>query len=226
MKILHLVSTMNPAAGGPAEAIRVSAVEMNNRGKVQADVASLDAAHAVTPAGLHRNYYPLGPKIGAYGHSKIFREWLDSEIENYDAVICHGLWEYIGFAGSRAALRSKTPYFVFPHGMLGTWFKSEYPIKHIKKKIYWRAIEHRNLHRANAVLFTCEEERMAARNFSKRYAVKEIVVGLGCEAPNINTRIDRIACAKIHIESVLAISRQNPSRQGNKGTHYSIYLHC
>ena len=63
-------------------------------------------------------------------------------------------------------------YFVFTHGMLDPWFKRTYPLKHLKKWLYWPWAEYRVLRDAQAVLFTCEEERILARQSFWLYKCK------------------------------------------------------
>ena len=75
--------------------------------------------------------------------------------------------------------RLGVPYFVFCHGMLDPWFKRTYPLKHLKKWLYWPWGEYRVLRDASAVLFTAEEEaRLAAQSFWL-YQAKPAVVGYG-----------------------------------------------
>jgi glycosyltransferase involved in cell wall biosynthesis len=76
-----------------------------------------------------------------------------------------------------------TPYFVFPHGMLDPWFKQTYPLKHLKKWLYWPWAEYRVLRDAAGVLFTCEEERLLARQSFGLYRAKERVVAYGTGQP-------------------------------------------
>jgi glycosyltransferase involved in cell wall biosynthesis len=110
--------------------------------------------------------------------------WLRANASRYDAVIVHGLWQYHGLATWRALVGTGTPYYVFPHGMLDPWFKQQFPLKHLKKTLYWPWAEYRVLRDAEAVLFTCEEERQLARQTFSRYRVKEAVVGCGISGPD------------------------------------------
>jgi glycosyltransferase involved in cell wall biosynthesis len=73
-----------------------------------------------------------------------------------------------------------------PHGMLDPWFKTAYPLKHLKKSVYWRLVEHAVLRDARAVIFTCEEERLLARGTFSPYRVREKVAVLGTTAPEGN----------------------------------------
>ena len=56
--------------------------------------------------------------------------------------------------------------------MLDPWFKLQYPLKHIKKVLYWQLIERRVLRDAKAVFFTSEEEEI---NASKSFRLDECV---------------------------------------------------
>jgi glycosyltransferase involved in cell wall biosynthesis len=97
-------------------------------------------------------------------------------------VIINGLWQYNGW-GTIQALPSGRPYFVFPHGMLDPWFKRTYPLKHLKKWLYWPWADYRVLRGARAVLFTSEEERRQARESFWLYRCNEQVVNYGTAGP-------------------------------------------
>ncbi|HEX4139233.1 MAG TPA: glycosyltransferase, partial [Candidatus Methylacidiphilales bacterium] len=78
------------------------------------------------------------------------------------------------------------PYFVFPHGMLNSWFKRRSWGKHLGKSAYWWLAEEPVLRDAAAVLFATEEERDLARKSFRPYRCVERVVSLGTEAPPPN----------------------------------------
>jgi len=67
--------------------------------------------------------------------------------------------------------------------MLDPTFARLYPLKHIKKQLYWWWREGRALREAAAVCFTSEEERESARGTFRPYAVKERVVAYGTAKP-------------------------------------------
>jgi glycosyltransferase involved in cell wall biosynthesis len=109
--------------------------------------------------------------------------WLRAQASRFDAVIVNGLWQYHGIAAHRALRHTGTPYFVFTHGMLDPWFRRTYPLKHLKKWCYWPWAEYRVLRDASAVLFTCEEERLLARESFWLYRAREAVVAYGTPGP-------------------------------------------
>jgi glycosyltransferase involved in cell wall biosynthesis len=183
MKHLHLISSLNPAGGGPVEVLKQFALSCANAGYTL-EVVCLDKPSAVWLADFPAKVYPLGQRsIAKYGYSSLLYDWLRQNASKYDAVVVHGLWQYHGLAAWRALSGTKTPYFVFTHGMLDPWFKRQYPLKHLKKQFYWWLAEYRVLRDAQAVLFTCEEERRLASQSFMPYQAREIVVNFGTAAP-------------------------------------------
>jgi glycosyltransferase involved in cell wall biosynthesis len=101
----------------------------------------------------------------------------------FDGAIVNGVWQYHTVA-ARHVLAGRLPYVVFAHGMLDPYFKTRYPLKHLKKLVYWILEEHRNLNRAQAVCFTSEEEkRVAAEGFPFRN-FRRVVVPYGTMGPS------------------------------------------
>jgi glycosyltransferase involved in cell wall biosynthesis len=182
MRILHIISSVNPAGGGPIEGIKQLASISTFAGH-EVEVASLDAPDAPHLKGFPLPVYPLGPGRLTYGFSARYVPWLRENARNYDVVVVNGLWQYHSFGAWRALRNSGTPYFVFTHGMLDPWFARTYPLKHLKKWMYWPWGEYPVLRDARAVLFTCEEERVLARQSFWLYRCNEVVVNLGTASP-------------------------------------------
>jgi glycosyltransferase involved in cell wall biosynthesis len=112
--------------------------------------------------------------------------WLREHARGFDAIVVNGIWQYTSFGTWRALRKEPVPHFVFTHGMLDPWFKLHYPLKHLKKWLYWPWGEYRVLRDARAVMFTCEEERRLARDSFFLYKVNECVVNYGTARPEGN----------------------------------------
>jgi len=192
MRLLHTIRSVDPAGGGPIEAIRLLGSAHRAQGHT-VEIASLDRPEDSWVRTSELPVHALGPGRGTYGYSSAFAPWLRACAGRYDAVIVNGLWQYHGFGAWRGLHRGRTPYFVFPHGMLDPWFKRAYPLKHLKKALYWPWAEFRVLRDARAVCFTCEEERRLARQSFRRYRCVEQVVSLGVRAPGGDPRRQREA---------------------------------
>lgn len=54
-----------------------------------------------------------------------------------------------------------------------------YPLKHVKKMIYWMLFEKRVVNKARSVVFTCEEEKLLARESFPFYTPNESVTAYG-----------------------------------------------
>jgi glycosyltransferase involved in cell wall biosynthesis len=185
MKILRSIHTVNPALGGPIESVKQSSAILSRRGHA-VEIISLDAPDDPWVRDSPVPVHALGSGHGGYGFTPRFSNWIRERRTDYDAVIVHGLWRYNSFGVWRALAGTDTPYFVFPHGMLDPWFKRTYPLKHIKKLLYWPWAEYRVLRDAAAVLFTSEEERRLARESFSLYHCKEVLVNYGTAAPEVD----------------------------------------
>jgi glycosyltransferase involved in cell wall biosynthesis len=193
MRHLHVISSLNPVGGGPAEGVRRLTEASLAQGH-EVEIATLDPPDAQPIAGSPYEVHQLGPaRLGNYAYAAQLLPWLRRHAAGYEAVVVHGLWQYHGLAVRQALHGTDTPYFVFPHGMLDPWFRRAHPLKHVKKLLYWPWAEHRVLRDARAVLFTCEEERLLARQSFPLYRVNEVVSPFGSAQPTGDPRQQRAA---------------------------------
>ncbi len=80
---------------------------------------------------------------------------------------------------------------VFAHGMLDPYFRRAFPLKHLKKWIYWLAAEYWILRAADRVLFTTEREAELAReSFSPSRWLAQ-VVPYGASLPDGDPKVYR-----------------------------------
>jgi len=182
MRILRSIRSVNPAGGGPIEGIKQVA-RVHQAAGHETEIVSLDSPDDAWVKECPVKVHAMGPVRSNFGYSAKFVPWLAEHRRKFDAVIVSGLWQYSGFGVWRALRGTETPYFVFPHGMLDPWFKKQYPLKHLKKWLYWPWADYRVLRDARAVLFTSEEERRAARDSFWLYRCNEVVVNYGIAAP-------------------------------------------
>lgn len=182
MKILQVIHSVNPQGGGPIEGIKQLVPALASIG-IATEVMSLDAPGAPGTADFPVALFTTGPSSSGYGYNPQALPWLKENHGRYDAVVANGLWQYGSFAIWRALRNTTTPYYVYPHGMLDPWFKRHYPLKHLKKWLYWPWAEYRVLRDARAVLFTSEEERLEARKSFWLYQCRESITGYGIAAP-------------------------------------------
>jgi glycosyltransferase involved in cell wall biosynthesis len=177
MRILHIVGSINPAAGGPTEAIRMI-IHYRPPG-FEAEVVTLDNPDAPFLKDFPFAVHALGKARKAWYSPKLI-PWLKANRHRFDGVLVHGLWEFTGLA-SLIALPGHTPYMVFTHGMLDPYFKRAHPLKHLKKWLYWVPVQYWVLRAADRVLFTTELERDLARQSFWLWQWDPMVVSYGAD---------------------------------------------
>ncbi len=186
MRILHIIGTLNPEAGGPTESVRV----LLSYGPIgyTGEVVTLDDPSANYLADVGFPVHALGPTNTKYGFNSKLLPWLRANRNRFDGVVVNGLWQYCGYAAWRA-LRGNTPYVVFTHGMLDPYFRYAFPLKHIKKWMYWIPFEYHVLRDAYRVLFTSKaEKRLAEQSFSL-HKWNAHVVPYGASGPKGNPEV-------------------------------------
>ncbi|HTV09728.1 MAG TPA: glycosyltransferase [Candidatus Aquilonibacter sp.] len=183
MRILHIVGTVSPAAGGPTEVIKML-VRYAPPGYTS-ELATLDDPSAAFLRDLPFPVHASGSSRKRWFRPALLR-WLRKNRGRFDGVIVHGLWEFTGFAAALTV--AKNPgYVVFTHGMLDPYFKRAFPAKHAKKWFYWIPAEYWVLRRARRVLFTTAAERDLAAQSFWLHRWTPMVVPIGSEPPPADT---------------------------------------
>jgi len=183
LKFLHVIWTLDPSHGGPVEGLINLAYALQEIGNI-VEIATLDGDkdYFSTTQGLI--IHPLGPSLGKYRFTFRLIPWLRKNVNRFDVVIIHGIWQYHSFAVWITHKLMKFPYFIFVHGALDPWFKYTYPLKHIKKWFYWPWATYNVLRSAKGVLYTTEEEKRLASHSFCLYKANEVIVNYGISRPN------------------------------------------
>lgn len=190
MKWLHVIGTLDPSYGGPVEGVINLACAQQGLGH-HVEIATLDSVDYYFSDNQGLIIHPLGPSFGKYRFNFHLIPWLRKNVNRFDIVIIHGIWQYHSFAVWLTHKLIKFPYFIFVHGALDPWFKYTYPIKHIKKWLYWPWAEYNVLRSAKAVLYTSEEEKRLASQSFCLYKANEVVVTFGISSPSGNPDIQK-----------------------------------
>lgn len=180
MRILHVIDTLSPAAGGPPEAIRqlVKAYDQELAGS-RIEVVCLDSPDQPFLSGIPCPVHALGQSsLGRFALSPRLWKWLHTHARRFDVIFMNGIWSFPGIAIRFAARRAGVPYCVFVHGALDPWFNRAYPLKRIKKSIYW-PVQYRVLRDAAAVFFTTAIERDLAQTSFRPSKWNSVVIPYG-----------------------------------------------
>jgi glycosyltransferase involved in cell wall biosynthesis len=213
--ILHLIRTMDPAQGGPVEYLKQLAAVHTGMG-VHVGIVTLDRSGSGN--GLAASLFECGPSKGVYGYDPHLEAKLTKIVRSFDTIVVHGLWQFHGLCASRVAGKVGVPYYVFPHGMLDPWFRRSYPIKHLKKELYWMVAERRVLEQSRAVLFTSQKEaRLADTTFWPFANYRRRIISLGVPNAPSDTETVREAFLRkfAHLRGrrfVLFLGRLHPKK--------------
>lgn len=188
MKLLHVISSLDPKGGGVSQALRTSIKGLAGLG-VNNEVVCINEPDADYLANEAFPIYAMGPGITSWQYNAKALTWLKQNIRNYDAIVVHGLWQFQTYAvynAWKSSEQKKPRLFVMPHGMLDPYFQRAKGrrLKAWRNFAFWKLIEHKIINHADAVFFTCKQEQVLARESFSPYVPKtEVVVGLGVDGP-------------------------------------------
>ena len=179
MRILRIISTLNPDHGGPGIAIIDNSIELIKKG-IQVHIATNDPKKKIDVKNKNLKIFNLGPSFGNYAFNLKLFFWLLKNKKNYDRFIIHGLWEFNTLV-ARILLRKN--YYVFTHGQLDPFFQEQY-FKKVKKQIYWFLFERKNLLNSKSIFLTSNAEKQLLNNtYVNTKGIKKKVVPYGINKP-------------------------------------------
>lgn len=163
--ILHVIPYMHASAGGPPVVVENFIAEAGRLGHRSEIVSTLAFCNGDEDSLRKRlgqlapTTFLTGPEtIPVIGRGGAAR--LDALVRRADIVHVHTLWSPLNASARLACRRHGRPYVLMPHGMLDPYSLS---VKALRKAVYLRFFESRNLARARRVIYTtAEEQRLAA----------------------------------------------------------------
>ena len=183
MRVLHVISSLAPALGGPSKAciemaravaarghtVEVYTTDFGLEGRVQADGAPVADGAAIVryfPVQWPREFKPSWPLYEA----------LARDLPRADVVHLHSLYLFHDWAAGRICRRANIPYIVRPHGTLDPYIWRRHRAR--KQAMEW-AFQNRVLRHAAALHYTTEEEMRLAAPYAQ--GAPGVVVPLGVE---------------------------------------------
>lgn len=186
MRVVHVISALDPLKGGPITALLGLAEAQKRQGLDVAIAATWvageldDAAKRLRALGIEVKL--AGPATGPLRrHHDIFPA-LEELLGKCDVVHIHALYEEIQHQAARMARDRSLPYIFTPHGMLDPWSLAQ---SRLKKRLYmlWRL--RKDLDHAAALHFTSAAESDGAS--ALRLRPPRIVVPLGVDLSEFET---------------------------------------
>jgi glycosyltransferase involved in cell wall biosynthesis len=182
MNVLHVIGSLSPVEGGPPEVTRQLARAYADGGDTM-EVVCQDPLGSAFLSDMPCRVHALGQRwLGRYGLSPRLWMWLRRNISRFDAVVMQGIWTFPGVAVRLISRQAGKPYGVFPHGALDPWFNQKYPLKHLKKRIYW-PIQYAVLRDARAVFFTSKLEPELAKTSFRPHEWNAVIFPNGIYEP-------------------------------------------
>lgn len=182
IKLLRIISTLDPRYGGPSRSIVDSSVSLVMKG-IKVDIVTNDPPGSKFYRGNKINVINIGSKFFSKSFNPFLFFWVLKNKKKYSDYIIHGIWEFNTII---AKILLKKKYYVFIHGQLDPYFKNE-KFNNIKKNFYWFLIEKRNLLDAKSILLTSENEKKLLNNtYVNTKGIKRKVVNYGIQEPQLN----------------------------------------
>jgi len=189
MKILHVLSSLDPQDGGVSQAVKTIVSKYSWSNNQIHEVICSNEENQDFLKDLNFAVYPLGNSISPWKFNLRLLTWLRSHLFEYQVVIMHGLWHFQSYALfkvlSENTLRNPK-FFIMPHGMLDPYFQraKDRKLKAFRNLFFWRFFENKVINFSDGLLFTCEQEKLLAHETFKKYFPKnQFVVGLGVGTP-------------------------------------------
>ncbi len=180
MKILHIVYSMSLKTGGLAVAVRGLSKTLAERGH-SVSIYTTDKLEDNGHQGMedcdgYKIYRFPGRSFCTFSCSPELKRQLINNISDFDIIHIHGLWVYTTYISAKICQKLNKPYIITTHGMLDNWsFHQGY----LKKLIYSKFIEQKNINKAKAVHFTSEKEKTRSKHFGIK--APQVVIPLGID---------------------------------------------
>lgn len=186
MRLLHVISGLDPQNGGPTTALVGLSAAQAKAGLDVTILATWKIRDGIPVAEDLRQrgvkVIHVGPATGKLSRHPLLTAHCIAAVAETDVVHIHGLWEEVQHQTARACRRLGKPYVITPHGMLSPWNMSR---SKWGKRLYllWRL--RKDLDRAAAIHFTTDVERDLVAPM--RIKAKPIVERLGLDLSEFET---------------------------------------
>jgi len=165
LRVLHVISGLDRADGGPTVAlvgltsalarlgVRVSVLATPRSSECSSTVEELREKGVRVRLGDHRRM--------TFGRSSKLRKVLMEEVARANVVHIHALWEEAQYQAASISRLQQKPFIVRPCGLLDPWSMSQH---RVKKRLYLELRLRRHLSAAAAIHFTTSLEEERARS--------------------------------------------------------------
>jgi glycosyltransferase involved in cell wall biosynthesis len=224
MRILHVIPSVAAVRGGPSQAILGIVKALNGSG-INAEIATTNdngPALLDVPLGIRSHYagvpvlffprFSPGPSIfREFAFSWSLASWLRANITCYDIVHVHAMFSYSSTLAMSLARRRGVPYIVRPLGLLCGWALRQ---SALRKSLYLKGIELRNLDGSAGLEFTAEQELAEAEPLKLKAPGFVLPFGLDLpgDIPEARRELRQLIGAPPDDRVILFLSRLHPKK--------------
>lgn len=167
MKILHVAQAVSRNFGG-VQTVLHDLVKAEKKAGLNVDVLStnVDTPKGVLPVARNCFIERDGVRIR---HSSVsfrpllfsvdLKNYLDQNVRKYDLVHVHGLYRFPTTYAAYQARKQNVPYIISPHGSLDPYLYDKSSRSVYLKRLYENWFDLPNLHNADGIHYTTEDER-------------------------------------------------------------------
>jgi len=157
MKVLHIIPSLSPEWGGPTDALINFVYHLRQAGIDAQAITTNDTRNHQSRVPLEQwteyqqipvCFFPRTLHFKAFAPSIRLNAWLQESLSNYDLVHTHYLFSYAPTVAAGLARKHHIPYVVSTIGQLTPWALAQ---SRLRKKLYSRWIERKNLNHAAAI---------------------------------------------------------------------------
>ena len=128
----------------------------------------------------HQRWSPSISPLREFQYASGFPNWLEEVLPDYDGVHIHAVFSYLSTRAMTICRRLGRPYIVRPLGQLDSWSLNQ---KALKKQLYFRIIERKNLCSASAIHCTSPTEAGNVRQLFPEMRIAVIPHGIEPSQP-------------------------------------------
>ena len=184
IKILRIITSLNPKYGGPSRATVESSLNLVKQG-FEVHILTRDQSNSNFFKDKNVKVFNKGSYLKIYDFNLRLLFWFLKNRVNYEKIIVHGIWEFNTFL---VRIFSKKKYYVFAHGQLDPFFATQ-KFKKIKKQIYWYLFERKNLLLSKALILTSLiEKKLLDKTFVNTKGITKKVISYGVNPPKFNKK--------------------------------------
>ena len=166
MKVLHVISSLAPRAGGPTRVLQQLARIQVEQG-LDVTICTTNADNPSGTLTVPSNQPLQEHGVTVWYHNIQFApllvsiplaRWLREHISEFDIIHVHGLYRFPPSYAGWLAGRRNIPYLIRPHGGLDPYLHQQSSVSIRAKRWYEQHIDLPNLNRAAAIQFSSPQE--------------------------------------------------------------------